>query len=142
MSFQRPTIVSDEVPSPNANRPGDASASEATDWARRAGPRVKAGTTATPRRRAGSHAEAKASGVKPSEPSTSELHTSAYPAPRRSASHDRCPASGTPGNEIVMPQRSPTARPYGGKRREGTPRGSAARAPGLTDLAAATASRT
>ena len=50
MPFQPSTITFDDVPMPNAKRPGAASASEATDWAMHAGPRVNAGTMAVPRR--------------------------------------------------------------------------------------------
>ena len=38
--FQLATITSEEAPSPQAKRPGAASAMEATLWARSAGPRV------------------------------------------------------------------------------------------------------
>jgi hypothetical protein len=40
MPFQPSTITLELVPMPNATRPGAASASVATDWASRAGPRV------------------------------------------------------------------------------------------------------
>ena len=76
MSFQRSTITFDDVPTPNATRPGAASASEATHWARVAGPRVKAGTIAEPSRRVGAHVEASTSGVNPSAPLASLDHTS------------------------------------------------------------------
>ncbi len=76
MSFQRSTITFDEVPIPNATRPGAASARLATHWARVAGPRVKAGTIADPRRSDGAHTDARASGVNPSAPLASLDHTS------------------------------------------------------------------
>ena len=76
MSFHRSTITFDDVPMPNANRPGAASASEATHWARVAGPRVNAGTMAEPSRSVGAHTEASASGVNPSAPLASLDHTS------------------------------------------------------------------
>ena len=44
-----------DEPTPIANRPGAASASDATHWARHAGERVKAGMIAVPSRRRGSH---------------------------------------------------------------------------------------
>ena len=53
MPFQRSTITSDDVPIPNTNRPGAADATDATDWAMHAGPRVKAGTMALPSRSEG-----------------------------------------------------------------------------------------
>ena len=74
--FQLATMTSEEAPSPNANRPGAASARAARLWASKAGPRVYAGVMATPRLSAGSHAAASASGVKPSAPSTSADHRS------------------------------------------------------------------
>ena len=40
MPFHRSTITFDDVPMPRANRPGAASASEATHCASEAGPRV------------------------------------------------------------------------------------------------------
>ena len=46
MPFQPSTITFDDVPMPKAKRPGAASASDATDCAMHAGPRVKAGTMA------------------------------------------------------------------------------------------------
>ena len=46
--FQRSTITSDEVPSPNTKRPGAASAIVATHIASVAGPRVNDGTMAVP----------------------------------------------------------------------------------------------
>lgn len=76
MPFQRPTITSDDVPMPKANRPGAASANDATLWASTAGPRVNAGTMAVPSRSDGAHAEASASGVKASAPIASADHTS------------------------------------------------------------------
>ena len=69
--FQRSTITLLLDPIPMANRPGAASAIDATHWAKQAGERVKAGTIAVPRRRRGSHAAASASGVNPSAPSDS-----------------------------------------------------------------------
>ena len=74
--FQRSTITFDDVPMPKANRPGAASARLATHWAMQAGARVNAGTMAVPRRRRGSQAAARASGVKASAPSASADHTS------------------------------------------------------------------
>ena len=71
MPFQRSTITLDEVPTPSTNRPGAASASAAADWANSAGPRVKAGMMAVPRRNVGAHTEARANGVKPSPPMAS-----------------------------------------------------------------------
>ncbi len=47
--FQLATITCDEAPSPQAKRPGAASAMAATLWASSAGPRVYAGVMATPR---------------------------------------------------------------------------------------------
>ncbi len=76
MPFQPSTITLEEVPMPKANRPGAASASVATLWARQAGPRVKAGTMAVPRRSDGAQTDARASGVKPSAPIASADHTS------------------------------------------------------------------
>ncbi len=72
MPFHRSTITFDEEPTPITKRPGAASASAATDWASSAGPRVKAGMMATPRRSSGAHCDARASGVNPSVPSASE----------------------------------------------------------------------
>ena len=74
--FQRSTMTLLDEPMPMANRPGAASASEATHWARHAGARVNAGTIAVPRRSRGSHAAARASGVNASAPSASADHTS------------------------------------------------------------------
>ena len=74
--FQRSTITFELEPMPKANRPGAASASDATLWAIRAGDRVNAGTMAVPRRSRGSHAAASASGVNASAPSASDDHTS------------------------------------------------------------------
>ena len=76
MPFQRSTMTLDEEPRPSTNRPGAAEASEATVWASSAGPRVKAGMIATPRRSDGAHVDASASGVKPSAPSASDDHRS------------------------------------------------------------------
>ena len=76
MPFQRSTITFDEVPMPNATRPGAASASVATDWASSAGPRVNAGTMAEPSRSDGAHTEASANGVKASAPLASDDQTS------------------------------------------------------------------
>ncbi len=76
MPFQRSTMTLDDVPMPKANRPGAASAIAATLWAMSAGPRVKAGTMAVPRRSVGAQAAASASGVKPSVPSASLDQTS------------------------------------------------------------------
>ena len=76
MPFQPSTITFEEVPMPNATRPGAASARVATDCASSAGPRVNAGTMALPSRSDGAQAEASASGVKASAPLASELHTS------------------------------------------------------------------
>ena len=76
MPFHPSTITFDEVPMPKAKRPGAASASEATDWAMHAGPRVNAGTMAVPRRREGAHTDASASGVNASAPLASADHTS------------------------------------------------------------------
>ena len=70
--FQRSTMTFDDEPMPMANRPGAASANEATLWARQAGARVKAGTMAVPSRSRGSHAAARARGVKASAPSASD----------------------------------------------------------------------
>ena len=76
MPFQPSTITFDEVPMPKAKRPGAASASEATDCAMHAGPRVNAGTMAVPSRSDGAHTDASASGVKASAPLASDDHTS------------------------------------------------------------------
>ena len=76
MPFQPSTITFDDVPMPKAKRPGAASASDATDCARHAGPRVKAGTIAQPSRSDGAHTDASTSGVKASAPSASDDHTS------------------------------------------------------------------
>jgi hypothetical protein len=76
MPFQPSTMTLDEVPTPSANRPGAAWASDPTLWARQAGPRVKAGTMAVPSRSDGAHTEARASGVKASAPLASDDHTS------------------------------------------------------------------
>ena len=76
MPFQPSTITFDDVPIPKANRPGAASAREATDWAMQAGPRVNAGTIAVPRRSDGAHTEARARGVKASAPLDSADQTS------------------------------------------------------------------
>jgi len=69
--FQRSTITLLLLPMPIANRPGAASASDATLCAKQAGERVYAGMIAVPRRSRGSQAAARASGVKPSAPSLS-----------------------------------------------------------------------
>ena len=69
--FQRSTITLLLEPMPIANRPGAASASDATLWAKHAGDRVNAGTIAVPSRSRGSHADASASGVNASAPSAS-----------------------------------------------------------------------
>ena len=61
---------------PKAKRPGAVSAIAATLIAMRPGPRVKAGTMATPRRASGAHWLARASGVKPSVPPASLDHRS------------------------------------------------------------------
>ena len=74
-----------DEPIPMAKRPGAASASVATHWARHAGARVYAGTMAVPRRRRGSHAAARASGVKASAPSASADQMSVYPRSASSA---------------------------------------------------------
>ena len=103
MPFHPSTMTFDEVPIPNANRPGAASASDATDCAMSAGPRVNAGTMAHPSRRDGAHTEASASGVKASAPSASDYHTSVYPRSTSSSIHSRCAWSGTPPNGMVMP---------------------------------------
>ena len=65
-AFHRSTIAGDDEPIPSANRPGAASAIDAAVWAMSAGPRVKAGAMATPVRRVGAHAAARASDVNPS----------------------------------------------------------------------------
>src|SRR5437660_1207043 len=57
MPFQRSTITSEDVPMPKTKRPGAASAMAATLMAMRPGPRVKAGTMATPRRACGAQAQ-------------------------------------------------------------------------------------
>ena len=71
MPFHFSTITLLLLPMPMANRPGAASARVATDWAKQAGLRVYAGTIAVPRRRRGSHADARARGVNASAPSAS-----------------------------------------------------------------------
>ncbi len=76
MSFQRSTITSDDVPRPNWNRPGAASAIVATHIASVAGPRVNEGTIAVPSRNPGSHAVAMARGTNPSVPLASADQTS------------------------------------------------------------------
>ena len=76
MPFHRSTITLDDVPMPNASRPGAASASDATHWASVAGPRVNDGTIAEPRRSDGAHTEASVSGVNPSAPLASLDQTS------------------------------------------------------------------
>ena len=76
MPFHPSTITFDDVPMPKAKRPGAASASEATDCAMHAGPRVNAGTIAVPSRSDGAHTDASASGVKASAPLASDDHTS------------------------------------------------------------------
>ena len=76
MPFHWPTITFDEVPRPSTKRPGAASAIVAAVWARSAGPRVYAGMMAVPRRIAGAHCDAKASGVNPSLPFASADHRS------------------------------------------------------------------
>ena len=58
MPFQFSTITFDDVPMPNANRPGAAWTMLATVSARVAAPRVYAGTIAVPRRSLGAHAAA------------------------------------------------------------------------------------
>jgi hypothetical protein len=76
MPFQPSTITFDEVPIPNASRPGAAWASDPTDCAMHAGPRVNAGTIAVPSRSDGAHTEARARGVNASAPLASDDHTS------------------------------------------------------------------
>ena len=76
MPFQPSTMTFDDVPMPSATGPGAAWASDPTLWARHAGPRVKAGTMAVPRRSDGAHTDASASGVKASAPLASDDHTS------------------------------------------------------------------
>jgi hypothetical protein len=76
MPFHPSTITFDEVPIPSANRPGAAWASDPTLWARHAGPRVKAGTMAVPRRSDGAHTDASVRGVKASAPLASDDQTS------------------------------------------------------------------
>jgi len=76
MPFQRSTMTSDDVPSPNAKRPGAAWHIAATDWASVAAPRVKAGTIAVPSRSCGVHAAANASGVNASVAPASADQTS------------------------------------------------------------------
>ena len=76
MPFHPSTITFDDVPIPRTNRPGAACASEPTDCARQAGPRVNAGMIAVPSRNDGAHTEASVSGVNPSAPSDSADHTS------------------------------------------------------------------
>ena len=74
--FHRSTITFDDVPMPNANRPGAADATDATDCAITAGARVNAGTIAVPRRNDGAHCDARSNGVNASPPSDSADHTS------------------------------------------------------------------
>ena len=57
--FHLSTITLEDVPIPNANRPGAADAAAATDCAITAGARVNAGTIAVPRRNDGAHCEAR-----------------------------------------------------------------------------------
>ena len=61
---------------------------------------------ATPRFSSGSQAAARASGVNPSEPSTSADHRSVYPSSRSRANHSRCAWRGIPSKGIVMPGRA------------------------------------
>ena len=74
--FHRSTITLDDVPIPNANRPGAADAALATDCAITAGARVNAGTIAVPSLNDGAHWDASTSGVNASPPSDSADHTS------------------------------------------------------------------
>jgi hypothetical protein len=76
MAFHRSTITSDDEPTPRANRPGASSAMVAACMASRPGPRVYTGTTAVPSWSFGAHAAASASGVNPSAPLDSPVHTS------------------------------------------------------------------
>ena len=76
MPFQRSTMTSDEVPSPNTKRPGAASAIVATLMASVAGPLVNEGTMPVPSRSEGAHAAVIASGTKPSVPLASADQTS------------------------------------------------------------------
>src|SRR6476646_7017399 len=105
MPFQRSTITFEEVPIPNATRPGAASASEATHCASVAGPRVKDGTMADPSRSEGAHVDASVNGVKPSAPFASLDQTSVYPRSSNSLIQSRWAWSGTPSNGMVMPWR-------------------------------------
>ncbi len=68
MPFQLPTMTGLDAPRPRTNRPGAAAASAAADIAISAGPRVKTGTIAVPRRNVGSQAAASARGVNASVP--------------------------------------------------------------------------
>ena len=61
---------------PSTKRPGAAEASDAADWAIRAGPRVKAGRIAVPSRKLGAHTDASARVVRPSKPLDSDDQTS------------------------------------------------------------------
>ena len=103
MPFQPSTITSEDAPSPNEKRPGAAEARAATLCASNAGPLVYAGAIASPRRSPGTHAAVRASGVKPSLPSTSDDHTSLYPSSSSSSSHWRCSCKAISGKGMVIP---------------------------------------
>ena len=76
VAFQRSTITSDDEPTPRAKRPGASSAMVAACMASNPGPRVYTGTTAVPSRSRSLATAASASGVKPSAPLASPVHTS------------------------------------------------------------------
>ncbi len=103
MPFQFSTITFDDVPMPSANRPGAASASEAADCARQAGPRVNTGTMAVPSRSEGAHTDANAKGVKASWAIDSADHRSVYPRSASSTIQSRCSCRGTRSRGTVMP---------------------------------------
>jgi len=84
-AFQSLTTTGEDAPMPSWKRPGATSASAAADWASNAGPRVKTGAIAVPRRACGCHAAARVSGVKASVPDTSDDHRSVKPASVRAA---------------------------------------------------------
>ena len=103
MSFQRPTITSDEEPMPITARPGAASAKDETQLARVPGPRVYAGMMAVPTRAAGAQRAARISGVKPSAPPDSADQKSVYPRSASSLIQSSCSSRGTPSNGTVIP---------------------------------------
>ncbi len=82
-AFQSRTSTGEDAPTPSAKRPGAASASAAALIASNAGPRVKTGVIAVPRRSRGAQAAASASGVNASVPATSDDQTSVKPARSR-----------------------------------------------------------